>query len=147
MMNENLIKAKEIIELSDAVFAYVCGNERIVSSAKGIGFVASLCNDKKDLSQGAAADKIVGKAAAMLFVLLGLKNVYAEIISEGAIEVFERYGVEYSFGTKTEAIINRKGDGLCPMEMAAKDAQTPEETLVAVNKKLEELRKKAASRS
>lgn len=138
--NIYLEKAKDIIKDTTAVFAYVSEDERIVSDAKGMGFVASLCDEKKDLSQGAAADKIVGKAAAMLFVLLGIRCVYAEIISEGAAEVFERYGVEYSFGTKTRAIINRKGDGLCPMEMAAKDTETPEETLVAVNKKLGELR-------
>lgn len=138
--NIYLEKAKCIIKDTNAVFAFVSENEEIISSAKGIGFVASLCNDKKDLSEGAAADKIVGKAAAMLFVFLGLKCVHAETVSSGAIKVFEEYGVEYSYDVITEAIINRKGDGLCPMEMAAKDTKTPEETLVAVNKKLEELR-------
>ena len=139
--NTYLEKAKNIIKDTSAVFAYVSANEEIISSAKGIGFVASLCNDKKDLSKGAVADKIVGKAAAMLFVLLGLKYVHAETISTGAVKVFEEYGVEYSCDVITEAIVNRKGDGLCPMEMAAKDTETPEETLSAVNKKLEELRK------
>lgn len=139
--NIYLEKAKSIIKNTDAVFAYVSENEEIISDAKGIGFVASLCNDKKDLSQGAAADKIVGKAAAMLFVFLGIKCVHAQTLSEGAIRVFEEYGVEYSYDVITTAIVNRKGDGLCPMEMAAKFAQTPEETLAAVNKKLEELRK------
>ncbi len=138
--NIYLEKAKDIIKNTDAVFAYVSENEEIVSSAKGIGFVASLCDSKKDLSEGAAADKIVGKAAAMLFVFLGLRYVHAETVSEGAIKVFEEYGVEYSYDIITEAIVNRKGDGLCPMEMAAKDAKTPEETLRAVNKKLQELR-------
>ena len=138
--NIYLKKAKSTIKDTDAVFAYISENEEIISNAKGIGFVASLCNDKRDLSQGAAADKIVGKAAAMLFVFLGLKYVHAETISEGAIKVFEDFGVEYSYDFITEAIVNRKGDGLCPMEMAALDTKTPEETLGAVNKKLQELR-------
>ena len=139
--NIYLEKAKSIIKNTDAVFAYVSENEEIISDAKGIGFVASLCNDKKDLSKGAAADKIVGKAAAMLFVFLGLRYVHAQTLSEGAVKVFEEYGVEYSYDVITKAIVNRKGDGLCPMEMVAKDAETPQETLIAVNKKLEELRK------
>ncbi len=140
IMNENFDRAKQIITGSDVVFAYVCGHEEIVSSAKGIGFVASLCDEKRDLSRGVVADKIVGKAAAMLFVLLGVKVVYAEVLSMGGKAVFERYGVEFSYGVLTESIQNRKGDGLCPMENAVKNTDKPKEAHRAVNEALAHLR-------
>ena len=136
-----LEKAKEIVCRTDAVFAYVSHSETITSDKKGIGFVASLCNDKRELSDGCAADKIVGRAAAFLFVFLGIKSVYAKTLSKGAACIFDEYGIEYEYETMTQAIVNRKGDGLCPMEMAVKDVNTPNEALDAVNRTLDNLRK------
>ena len=46
---------------------------------------------------------------------------------------------EFSFDVRTQAIVNRKGDGLCPMENAVKDIDEPEDALRAVNKTLERL--------
>jgi len=139
-MENNLKKAKELINNNDAVFAFVSDSETLVSDKKGIGFVAQLCGENKDLSMGCVADKIVGKAASLLFVYLGVKKVYAEVLSSSAKEVFEKYGVDYSFGTITDMIVNRKGDGPCPMEKAVADIDTPKEALCAINKTLEGLR-------
>lgn len=139
-MKSNIEKAKQIIKTTDAVFAYVYEDEIITSDMKGIGFVSRLCNEGKDLSKGAVADKIVGKAAALLFVLLGVKAVFAETLSLGARAVLEEYGIEYGYDILANAIVNRKGDGLCPMENAVKDINNPKEALAAVNKTLENLR-------
>ncbi len=139
-MNKYLNKAKALIDGSDVAFAYVGEGEIITSSKKGIGFAASLCDEGRDLSKGAAADKIVGKAAALLFILLGVKVVYAEVLSVGAKAVLERYGVEFSYGVLTEAIQNRKGTGLCPMENAVKDIDEPREAHMAINRTLAALR-------
>lgn len=139
-MNMHLNRAKELIK-EDIVFAYVDDKEEIVSTAKGIGFVAALCDAGRDLSYGAVADKIVGKAAAMLFVLLGVKVIYAEVLSMGGKRIFERYGIEFTCGVLTESIQNRKGDGLCPMENAVKGIEEPREAHIAVNRTLEALRR------
>lgn len=107
-----------------------------------LGLQQSFAIKKKDLSNGCVADKIVGKAAALLFVYLGVKCVYADVMSEGAELVFKEFGIEYSFGTKTKNIINRKGDGLCPMENAVINIGTPEKALLAVNDTLQKLKSK-----
>lgn len=140
-MKEYLEKAKELIDGSDAVFAAVSENETITSPVKGIGFVASLCNGKKDLSAFCVADKIVGKAAAMLFVLLGIKTVHAKTLSLGGKEIFEKYGIEYTFDVLTDIIINRTGDGMCPMENAVKDCTEPCDALKNINAAIERLKK------
>lgn len=142
MKKQLLEKAKHIIRTTNTVFAFVSEDETLLSDAKGIGFAAELCNQKKDLSNGCVADKIVGKAAALLFVYLGVKCVYADVMSEGAELVFKEFGIEYSFGTKTKNIINRKGDGLCPMENAVINIGTPEKALLAVNDTLQKLKSK-----
>lgn len=71
-----------------------------------------------DLSGFSAADKIVGKAAAMLFALAGVKVLHAQVLSRGAEEILHIHGIPYTCDTLTEGIINRRRDGLCPMEQA-----------------------------
>ncbi len=79
-----------------------------------------------DLQGGIAADKVIGKAAAFLYVLLGVSYVYADVISKPALGVFEKYGIECEYGTLVDAIENRTKDGFCPMERAVWDVETPE---------------------
>lgn len=57
-------------------------------------------------------DKIAGKAAAFLIVRLGLKSVHIHLISEGAIAVFQRFNVAFTYDElvpkiqcKTEEIV------------------------------------------
>ena len=49
-------------------------------------------------------DKIAGKAAACMIVHLGIKRCHIELISERAIPVFEKAGVDYTYGTRVEHI-------------------------------------------
>ncbi len=140
-MRENLTRAKEIIESTDAVFAAVSDSETITSYVKGISFVASLCNEKKDLSCFCVADKIVGKAAAMLFVLLGIKAVHAKTLSLGGKEILQRYSIDFTYDELTDIIINRTGDGMCPMENAVNDCTEPCQALKNINSTIETLKK------
>ena len=49
-------------------------------------------------------DKIVGKAAALLLVRLGIRNVKAGVLSELGRDVLERFHVVYSAGETVERI-------------------------------------------
>ncbi len=86
-----------------------------------------------------AADKVVGKATAYLYVLLGVKEVYAHIMSVSAAEVLTRHGITVSQGRLVENIINRQKTGICPFEAAVLDIHTPEEALTAIRGKMAEL--------
>lgn len=49
-------------------------------------------------------DKIVGRAAALLLVRLGIRDVRAGIMSRLGREALERYGVEYEYDTLVDRI-------------------------------------------
>jgi zinc transport system ATP-binding protein len=49
-------------------------------------------------------DKIAGKAAACMIVRLGIKKCHIELISERAIPVFEKAGIDFTYDTKVEHI-------------------------------------------
>lgn len=86
--------------------------------------------------QGAdVEDSIVGKAAALLMICGGVKSVKAGVLSEGGKAELEKYGVPYAYDALVPNIINRKGDGICPMEEAAKDCG-PSDIVEAIRRKL-----------
>lgn len=134
---ENAIKI-----MSDGEYTCVmCRGEAVYTSTeRGVKPLLAALASGQELRGASAADKVVGRAAAFLYVLIGVSRVYAEVMSETAISVFERYGVEHSCRERTQTIYNRTLTGLCPMESAVLDITQPEEAKTAIEKKLAELR-------
>ena len=93
------------------------------------------------IARGASAiDKVVGKAAAYLYVLLKVKNVYAFVISQPALEVFRDYGINVQYDTLVSMIRNRTDTGFCPMETAVRDCNSPEEAYLSIQAALKKMR-------
>ena len=89
--------------------------------------------EKKNIPAGLfAADKVVGKATAFLYVLLGVRAVYARTVSRSAAAVLAQYGIALEYGTMVEAIANRDRTGFCPMESAVRNIDDPREAHQAV---------------
>ena len=73
------------------------------------------------------ADRIIGKAAALLHVYGQVKEVYTPVISKPAIAIYEKYGVKYTADNVIDNIRNRKNTGLCPMEIKVKEIDDPKQ--------------------
>lgn len=100
------------------------------SEERGIKPLVDILRTNPGLLCGAAvADKVIGKAAAMLMVCGGVACAYADVISEPALAFFEAQGVAVEYSSLVQNIINRTGDGICPMEEKALPLSTPEEAL------------------
>ncbi len=82
------------------------------------------------------ADKIVGKASSMLLILSGIKKINALVLSRQAKNILDKYNIEYTYEELVEYIINRKKDGMCPMEETVKDIDDLNEAFIALNKKI-----------
>ena len=115
------------------------GGEILKSRDRGVKPLVSLIDSGVKLIGFCAADKVIGKAAAFLYVILEPDFVYADVISEKAYDVFKVSGIEVSFGKKVEAIRNRTNTGFCPMETAVEDISDPYEALIAIRKKMDDL--------
>ncbi len=94
-------------------------------------------NNPAMLNEADVADKAVGKAAAAIMALGKIKRLFAGIISIPACDMLQNAGVEVECGKKVEFIMNRKKDGICPLEKLASNATTPEEVLHLINKFME----------
>ncbi|MFR8010622.1 MAG: DUF1893 domain-containing protein [Clostridia bacterium] len=122
---------------------YTCvlckGDLLYTSTARGVRPVLDWITTGQDLSGFSAADKVVGKAAALLFVRAGIAHLYARVISEPALAVLRAREVPVEYGRVVPGIINRAGDGPCPMESAVSGTDDPDEALRLIRKKMEEL--------
>ena len=88
------------------------------------------------------ADKIVGKASAMLLTLSGVGSVYALTLSKAGQKIFEKYHIPYQYDVLTDYIENRTHDGMCPMEMTVREIDDLEEAYVALRNKVAEMAKR-----
>lgn len=109
------------------------------SSLRGVKPLVQWYVSGADFSQFAAADKVIGRATAFLYQLMGIRTVYAHVISRPALAVFETHGVYVQYGQLVDNIINRKGDGLCPFEDAVLNIQQPRQAYDAILQKMQEL--------
>lgn len=112
-----LEKAKGILHKGGFTFVAINGEKEFVSSLLGIAPLLSILKNTPDMLDGAAvADKVIGKAAAMLMAYGNVSEVYAGVVSEHALPVFERAGITLLYDKVVPHIRNRAGTGMCPME-------------------------------
>lgn len=112
---------------------------RYESTVRGVKPLLQWLDEGVDLMGFSAADKAVGKAAAMLYCLLGVRRVYAQVISVGAVKLLRAQGIETSWAVLTEHIRNRAKTGLCPLEAALLHEDDPERGLAIVRRTLQTL--------
>lgn len=86
-----------------------------------------------------AADKVVGKGAAFLYVKLGVRAVFAGVISTAALLLLQRHGIPVEYDREVDYIVNRKGDGRCPFELAVADIDEVELAYLAIRAKMREM--------
>ena len=133
MLSRSHLKEQLHAEQCSCVVANVAGVTMF--HQRGVKDLYSLLGDEAEPLRGAlVADKVVGKGAAALMVAGGVEWVWADVVSEGALELFERYGVEVEYGERVAHIINRAGDGMCPVERLCATFSSAEECLPAIDK-------------
>lgn len=141
-MNADTTAAKNIMFDNTYSCVLCCGEEKVFSSERGVKPLLLWIEEKVDLKGYSAADRVVGKAAAFLYVLLGVREVYSPVMSESAVDVFKEFKINAYYDKKVQHIINRKGDGICPMEEATANETEPLLALYAIKSKLLTLKTK-----
>ena len=136
---KDLEKAKLILK-KGGLTCVLCREDTVYSSDKtGISPMLDFIDGNIPLNDFCAADKIVGRAAAFLFIIAGVRGVHAGVMSLGAKKLLEDHGVFASADTFCNMIINRKGDGPCPMESSVQGIDDPKEAIIAIRKTRETL--------
>ncbi|MCR4639241.1 DUF1893 domain-containing protein [Ruminococcus sp.] len=121
----------------------LCKNGKyFTDDGRGISPVMKFIAEGKELVRYSAADIIVGKAAAILFVRCGIISVHGKVMSEGGKAYLEEHDIPCSYDILTKQIINRQGTDICPMEKAVSDIYDVETGYIALKTRLDELKSK-----
>lgn len=135
---DDLERAAALLQDEGAACVILHGDTHI--SAAGLG-VRPLLQYRKELSGAVVADKVVGKAAALLAIAFGVRALYGAVMSKPAEAVLRRHGMPFAYGMLVSHIVNRTGDGVCPLEAAVWDIDDPAAGVAAVEQKVAELMK------
>lgn len=141
-MQSDLFTAKGELENGDFTCVVCKGAELRTATSRGVKPLLDWLDAGVDLSGASAADRVVGNGAAYLYVLLGVRAVYAKVLSSSAAQTLTRHGIVYEYGELVESIRNRRGDGTCPIESAVSGESDPVGALEKIRAKLADLQKK-----
>lgn len=74
-------------------------------------------------------DKVIGKAALLLSVLLGIGTIHTPVASSAAVEAAKTHQVKLHARDVVPYITNRKKNGMCPLEKSVLDTDDPQVAL------------------
>jgi MFS family permease len=115
-----------LFEHKDLTLVLVHDDEFVTYKNRGIRPLMQAIDSEVNYTNWSAADKLVGKASALLLVALGVKNVYTPTISRKAVQIFDRFNVYYLYDKIIERVLNQDKTDACPMEKLLDEVDEPE---------------------
>lgn len=139
-MEQRLEQAKKALQ-GEITFAAVLADGRLITSEKkGIAPMMALLKEDADILKGACvADRVIGRAAALLMEKAGVAAAFGGIVSSHALKAFGKSNISFTFEKEVEYIINRTKTGMCPMEQTVLGIEDADAAYEALKQKLAEL--------
>lgn len=108
---------------------------------RGVSNLFQLLEENPALLYGSmVADKAIGKAAATLMALAKVKQVYADVVSQPAVELLESHKIPITYGNIVPYIINRTDTGSCPLEARCLSCVTLQECYAQIRNFMKEIK-------
>lgn len=79
------------------------------------GFLEAIEKFGDELDGASVADRVAGKAIALLCVYAKVSAVYTMTLSKRAKAVFEKHGVHHELDRLVESILDISKAGICPL--------------------------------
>lgn len=124
---------------SNAGYTLCAGKECFLylSHERGIApIMERLASNPRYFQDCIVVDRIIGKAAAMLYHRSGVSHIHARLMSESAKAYLQNHQVVFSYDKLCPYIINRTKSGMCPMEECVKELDDANMAYEALKEKL-----------
>lgn len=118
-----------LIANKEATLVAVRGDEVITCTERGIKPLLAWVREGRDLTGFSVADKVVGKAPALLYAVLGPDAVFSPVMSWTGRAVLLAASVATSYDVLVPHIQNRSHSGQCPMDASVTDVFDPYEAV------------------
>jgi hypothetical protein len=104
------------------------------------GFIGAIEKFGAQLNGASVADRVAGKALALLCVYAGIRQVYAEVLSRRAKAVFEASGIMFESKDMVDNVLDANKSDVCPFEKVAADISDPKDAYGAFKALLEKMK-------
>ena len=131
-MHPDLEKAKAVLKNDKCTCVLGLGSVMFKSTEKGVQPLLDWMNSGNNYMGYMIADKVVGRAAAFIDIAMGVREVYAEVMSEGAKELLEKNHIEAYADTVVPQIMNKDKSDVCPLEKAVEGIENAGEALMPI---------------
>lgn len=132
-----------LLSAKGATCVAVRNGETMIARERGVKPLLRWISEGRNFEGWSVADKVVGKAPALLYVQLKPVAVFATALSEDARDILLANGIACGCDDLVPFIVNRAGDGQCPMDACVVGISDPCEAERAIR---ECARRMAASR-
>ena len=93
-MNKDLEIAKNVLRENEFTCVLEKDDHVFTSTKRGVAPLLDWIEQGLDLNGFSAADKVVGRGAAMLYILMGIQSLYAGVLSKEAEDALKQAGIE-----------------------------------------------------
>ncbi len=132
-MSDQLNLVQRYLQEHEVAFVMLHSQGLMQGNERGVRPMYEAVKYHKDkMNKAIIADKVIGKAGAMLAASGGIQALYTPLITYSGLEVLEQAGAAVRYDKAVEAIQNRAGDDVCPMEKIVARVQTVEELLLEI---------------
>ena len=134
--------AVELLEKEKLALAIVKDGKTIfTSSGKGIKPLYTALQEHKNKLEGSSvADRVTGRAAAMICAYAGIKQLKTKLISDNAINILKETNIIHEYNERALFIENRDRTGMCPVETLSLKTENIEELLKGITNFLESIK-------
>jgi hypothetical protein len=92
------------------------------------GVIGAIEKFGAQLNGASVADRVAGKALALLCVYAGIGQIYAEVLSRKALAVFEDNKIMFEWKEIIDNVLDIDKTGVCPFEKVAANISDPKES-------------------
>lgn len=121
----------------------VRGDEVLKSTERGMAPLLRWIDEGVDLRGFSVADKVVGKAPALLYAVLGPDAVFSPVMSWTGRAVLLAAGIHAGYDELVPHIINRSGRGQCPVDDSVGNVFDPYDAVAVIRGRLTQLAARA----
>jgi len=128
-MQADLNLAKQRLKLKDLALV-IAKNGKVLFETElhGIsGLLNAIEQHKKTMQGSSVADKILGRAAALLFAYSGVVAAFAVTASSGGIQVLKDHKIFLEYEKRVPSILNYEKIDVCPFEKLTANILNPQE--------------------
>lgn len=118
-----------LIANKDATLVAVRGDEIVVCRDRGVKPLLKMVTEGRSLKGFSVADKVVGKAPALLYAVLGPEAVFSPVMSWTGRAALLAAGIFVSHDVLVPHISNRAKSGQCPMDESVTNIWEPYEAV------------------